>query len=351
ADRWAGILAHELAHLARRDHWVVRLELLVEAVWWWNPLFRHARRQLHEEAERACDARVVRSLPERRFAYAEALVDVCEHLARTAIPKPALGVGGAGASRSLEGRLLMILRDPIPRRPSRRTALAALLLAALALPAWTLGQQPDEPQPGPAAPSPKPDPSPNLILPDPQPKPDPTPKPGSIDVTRPVVPASRPSQAASAATIDTIRAAQRKRVEMLGNLAFRYVVSGRDQFYRSPGMVEMMNKRMGGQAMSSPGMVEMMNRRMGEPGVMGGGSGNPGMGGPAMKKAARIPAIQRRKIVSVEAAEIVLGLGSRIDVIAALPADGPPASGRILPVHWARRFVARDLSGIMTLET
>ncbi len=176
ADRWPGILAHELAHLARRDHWVVRLELLVEAVWWWNPLFWLTRRRLHVEAEQACDARVVRSWPERRFAYAEALVDVCEHLARTAIPSPSLGVGGAGASRSLEGRLLMILRDPIPRRPSRRAALAATLLAALALPAWTLGQQPDAPKPQDAPKAevrPKPEPSPK---PDPaRPRPEPTP--------------------------------------------------------------------------------------------------------------------------------------------------------------------------------
>src|SRR5436305_6512665 len=145
ADRWPGIIAHELAHLARRDHWVVRLELLVEAVWWWNPLFHLARRRLREEAEQASDARVIRALPDRRFAYAEALVDVCEHLTRSAIPSPALGVGGAGASRSLEGRLLMILRDPIPRRPGRRAALAAGLLAALSTPTWTLGQQPDAP--------------------------------------------------------------------------------------------------------------------------------------------------------------------------------------------------------------
>ncbi|WP_435008590.1 M56 family metallopeptidase [Tundrisphaera lichenicola] len=143
AEQWPGILAHELAHLARRDHWVIRLELLVELVWWWNPIFHLTRRRLRAEAEQAADARVIRALPDRRFAYAEALVDICEHLARSAIPSPALGVGGAEASRTLEGRLLMILRDPIPRPPRRSVLLAAGLLAALSLPSWTLGQQPD----------------------------------------------------------------------------------------------------------------------------------------------------------------------------------------------------------------
>ena len=144
-DRWPGILAHELAHLARRDHWVVRLELMAEAVWWWNPLFWHVRGQVREQAEHACDARVVRDLPERRFAYAEALVEVCEHLSRSSTnPMPALGVVEPRASRSLEGRLLMILREPVPRRPSRWLVLVASSLLALALPAWTLGQQPPQ---------------------------------------------------------------------------------------------------------------------------------------------------------------------------------------------------------------
>jgi beta-lactamase regulating signal transducer with metallopeptidase domain len=324
-DRGPGILAHELAHLARRDHWVVRLELLVEAVWWWNPLFWHARRRLHDEAERACDARVVRSLPERRYAYAEALVDVCEHLARAAIPSPALGVGGAGASRSLEGRLLMILRDPIPRRPSRLAVLAALLLAALALPAWTLGQQADAPPSKPGAPPSKPDAAPRADLapnPGAAPLADAAPK---ADTPGPVVPGSRPSSAASEATIEPIRVAQLKRRESLGNLAFRYIVAGRDQFHRSP--------RMGG-AM----------------GMMGGSQVQQRMG--TDNRAANRAPIQSRKVVHIEVADVVLSVdkGSRLDVLSARPADGPPAAGP-RPVHWDRRFVARDGSGIMTLET
>jgi beta-lactamase regulating signal transducer with metallopeptidase domain len=150
---WSGILAHELAHLARRDHWVVRFELLAEAVWWWHPTFRLARRRLHDESERACDAWVVRAMPDGRRHYAEALVDVCEHLSRAVFPSPALGVGGPRAARTLEGRLLMILRGPIPSRPSRRSALLVMLLAAAVLPGWTLAQQPkDDAKPKEAAP-------------------------------------------------------------------------------------------------------------------------------------------------------------------------------------------------------
>ena len=33
AESWKGILAHELGHLRRRDHWVRRLELLAGLFW------------------------------------------------------------------------------------------------------------------------------------------------------------------------------------------------------------------------------------------------------------------------------------------------------------------------------
>ncbi len=154
-DARSGLLAHELAHLARWDHWVVRLELLAGLVWWWNPVFRSARRRLRDEAEQSCDARVVRAFPSHRFAYAEALIQVCEHHARPAPPLPALGIGGAWAARTLEARLTMILRDPI-RPPSRWLPLIALTLLALALPSWTLGRQdPAPPTDPPKAEAPK----------------------------------------------------------------------------------------------------------------------------------------------------------------------------------------------------
>ena len=37
--RSRGIIAHELAHLRRRDHWITWLELGASIPWWWNPLF------------------------------------------------------------------------------------------------------------------------------------------------------------------------------------------------------------------------------------------------------------------------------------------------------------------------
>jgi beta-lactamase regulating signal transducer with metallopeptidase domain len=133
---WRGILAHELAHLRRWDHWVRRLELMAGVLWWWNPLYWLTRRRIEIEAELACDEWAVRAFPEGRFAYAEALLQVCHSLTLTnKPPAPALGVAGAG--RFLERRVTMIVRDQTPTRASMPVLISTAVLALLALPAWS----------------------------------------------------------------------------------------------------------------------------------------------------------------------------------------------------------------------
>src|SRR5437667_428240 len=50
------LLAHELAHWRRRDHWVRLVELAVLVLYWWHPVVWWARRELHEAEEQCCDA-------------------------------------------------------------------------------------------------------------------------------------------------------------------------------------------------------------------------------------------------------------------------------------------------------
>lgn len=143
------VLVHELAHLRRRDHWVGWLLLAGGCVWWWHPLFRLARRRLGCEAELACDAWVVATLPEARRAYAEALIEVCQRGSWAAAAAPAWGA--AGSRRDFERRLVMVMRERVPCRLSARMLLGVGLLAVLALPAWTLGQAVAPPSATPAA--------------------------------------------------------------------------------------------------------------------------------------------------------------------------------------------------------
>jgi beta-lactamase regulating signal transducer with metallopeptidase domain len=136
------VLLHELAHLRRGDHWARWLELVAGVLYWWNPFFWLARRQMRFHAELACDAWVTGTFPAERRAYAEALLQVCESTTRATVA-PAVGVGGDGR-RDFQRRLTMIMREQVPCRSSGLGKLAAAVLALAALPGWVLAGA-DEP--------------------------------------------------------------------------------------------------------------------------------------------------------------------------------------------------------------
>jgi beta-lactamase regulating signal transducer with metallopeptidase domain len=136
------LLAHELAHLRRRDHWVRWLELAALGLYWWLPVAWWARRELQTAEELLCDARVVRTLPGAADAYAAALVQTVVFLS---VPRPALpgAASGLGEVRALKRRLTMIMRGTISERLPRAGAWAVLALGAAALalrPGWAQTQ-------------------------------------------------------------------------------------------------------------------------------------------------------------------------------------------------------------------
>jgi len=143
------VIAHELAHLRRRDHWIAFVQLVAECVWWWNPLFWFIRRQIRLNAELACDAWVVSTLPEQRRAYAEALIEISEQLSRRATPAFALGVSN-GCRRAFEKRLTMIMSDRSPCKISLAGLLLFATLSLAALPAWAQFREFEEEPVGPA---------------------------------------------------------------------------------------------------------------------------------------------------------------------------------------------------------
>jgi hypothetical protein len=143
-SRWAGVLAHELAHLRRRDPLVGRLLLVGEWLWWWNPLYWWVRSRVEAEAELACDALAVAASDRGRREYAEALIDVCAlrgRSARSLGSVPALGLGRGGAGRLFERRLTMIVRGGGVRESRWAGRLAVGLLALAAVPGWSLAQE------------------------------------------------------------------------------------------------------------------------------------------------------------------------------------------------------------------
>jgi beta-lactamase regulating signal transducer with metallopeptidase domain len=137
--RSRGVIAHELAHVRRGDHWVAWLELVAGLVWWWNPLFWFVRRRIRATAEMSCDAIALGRCPENRRGYAELLLELSAG-PKTGALAAVLGVS-ASASSSFERRLSMILSDRVSGKVSGWGLLTAGLLAVVALPGWSLAQE------------------------------------------------------------------------------------------------------------------------------------------------------------------------------------------------------------------
>ena len=70
------VIAHETAHIRRRDHWWKPLGYLLLSVYWFNPLCWLAYVLLCRDIELACDEKVIRGMDSRQMAaYSQALLD------------------------------------------------------------------------------------------------------------------------------------------------------------------------------------------------------------------------------------------------------------------------------------
>lgn len=73
--RLAPMIAHENAHLKRRDHWWKPLGFVLLSVYWFHPLVWAAYVLFCRDIELACDEKVVRNMePDGKKAYSEALL-------------------------------------------------------------------------------------------------------------------------------------------------------------------------------------------------------------------------------------------------------------------------------------
>ena len=127
------VLAHEMAHLRRRDHWMRWLDTPILGLFWWHPVAWWARRRLQHAEEQCCDAWVLWAFPERAKDYAKALLKVVEFLSEI---RPAMSPVACGLHQTspLLRRFEMILREQTSHRPSWRTRAALVILAIVLLP-------------------------------------------------------------------------------------------------------------------------------------------------------------------------------------------------------------------------
>ena len=117
------VLAHELAHLRRRDHWVRGAELVISVLYWWNPMVGWVRRQLHEAEDLCCDAWVEWAFPDRKKDYAEVLFKAATLAGPTRRRAPALASSFLNRG-GLKGRIEAVLEGGRPRQVSPGAALA-----------------------------------------------------------------------------------------------------------------------------------------------------------------------------------------------------------------------------------
>ena len=124
STRRRAVLAHELAHIRRRDPAILLLAHAATIVYWFHPLCWFAAARLRLESEHACDDAVLR-IGLRPSSYAGELLD----LARLFNPQPALPMA---ATSHLESRVKSIL-NPFVNRSSAacRTWIAAALITGV----------------------------------------------------------------------------------------------------------------------------------------------------------------------------------------------------------------------------
>ena len=118
------VLAHERAHLRRRDHWWKLLGFVLLAVYWFHPLVWLAYLLFCRDLELACDQRVIRDMDgEGRKGYASALLSCgVSRLPRPACP---LAFGEVGVKTRIRG----VARY---RKPKHWAILGAVVICVLA---------------------------------------------------------------------------------------------------------------------------------------------------------------------------------------------------------------------------
>ena len=131
------LIAHELAHFRRGDHWVRAFELFVSGIYWWNPVLWWARREIEIAEEECCDAWVIEQFPASPRSYAEALLETIDFLSEAALVLPPAAVGAAHIP-FLRRRLTAIMRGVAPKKMTLRAWLAVVVAALVSLP-WHPG--------------------------------------------------------------------------------------------------------------------------------------------------------------------------------------------------------------------
>jgi beta-lactamase regulating signal transducer with metallopeptidase domain len=130
ADRRRIVLAHELAHIRRRDGATQLVGELLRVIHWFNPLVWLVCRRVRQESEYACDDAVLQA-GVGATEYATHLLEIARHAVgrhRAWAAAPAIA-----HPSTLERRIAAMLNDTRRRDPLSRRAWAAAVLTTVAV--------------------------------------------------------------------------------------------------------------------------------------------------------------------------------------------------------------------------
>ncbi|HTZ72868.1 MAG TPA: M56 family metallopeptidase [Candidatus Aquilonibacter sp.] len=124
------IVAHEMAHVRRRDNLTAAIHMIAEVVFWFFPVVYWLRARLIEERENACDEDVLR-LGSEAESYAEGIIEVCKSYTES----PAACISGISGS-DLKKRIIGIVTPRFGENLTlaRRLLLSTFGIAAVAAP-------------------------------------------------------------------------------------------------------------------------------------------------------------------------------------------------------------------------
>jgi hypothetical protein len=124
------VLAHERAHIARRDNLTAHLQRLVEALFWFHPLVWFIGVRLREERERACDEAVLERGHDAAD-YASGILEVCRHCATAHAPDAVAALAG---NLTLRVRHILASTPPLSLGFLKAAVLTTCTLAVALLP-------------------------------------------------------------------------------------------------------------------------------------------------------------------------------------------------------------------------
>ncbi|MCB0577197.1 MAG: M56 family metallopeptidase, partial [Saprospiraceae bacterium] len=128
-DEVEAVLAHEMAHIARRD-WIYNLlQAFIETLFYYHPAVWWISMVVRRERENSCDDAALAATG-NRIAYAKALVQVQEMAKPAPVPALALGMGGSRRFLLLE-RIRRILNQPQQKSQVMEKFIATAILLVL----------------------------------------------------------------------------------------------------------------------------------------------------------------------------------------------------------------------------